>query len=141
MANEFVKATKVGELSKVRGYDGYGGMRVREVVSTGNFADKFIELPTLPEMMRIVAGASDVEVSFFNDGDERVKDTVVPVDPQNPTVGEQADLDELEAKGIENAGVNQAISHIIVPAGETVVYRKRHEKFMALKGAGTFEAW
>lgn len=151
MANEFVTATKKGELSKVKGYDTYGGLRVRHVLTgVADYSLDFIEIPTLPEMMKITATA-EVKVVFANDA-KQAKNTVViptPVDPQNPTQQElddiaeaEADIAELEKLGIDNIGLDDREDVIVVPAGETFTYRKRHEKFIAFKGgAGFFEAW
>lgn len=145
MANEFVVATKKGEVSKVHGYDGYGGLRVRhafaneyvpyeagppEVLEVINdYSLSFIEIPTLPEMIKITA-ETEVKITFANNAKQA-----------KATATLQADIDELESLGIDNIGLDEREDVIIVPAGETVTYRKRHEKFIAFKGTGVFEAW
>ena len=140
MANDFVTAEKKGEVSKVKGYDSYGGLRVRHAFTgTANYSDNFIEIPALPEMIKVTA-TTEVKMTFANDKTQ-VKAKAVFADPQNPTPSELADVKELEDKGIDNIGLDEREDIIIVPAGQEVTYRKRHEKFIAFKGNGVFEAW
>ena len=139
MANEIVKATKVGEVGKIKGYEQYGVLRARhefanetvvgppEVLSA--FSNAFIELPTKPEMMRIIA-ETDVEVVFRNQNEAPKGLATV-----------QADIDELTGKGIDNVGIDSQIAVIKIPAGQEFNYRKRSEIYIAFKGTGIFEAW
>lgn len=101
-------------------------------------------------MMKITATA-EVKVTFANDS-KQVKAKVeipTPVDPQSPTQQELDDIAEAEANiaelkqlGIDNVGLDEREDVIVVPAGESFTYRKRHEKYIAFKGgAGFFEAW
>lgn len=130
MANVIVKATQVGERASVKGYSQYGAMRLRHVINNaGAYSASFIEIPTLPEMMRITA-TTEVTMVFANQPEQA-----------EATAVSQNDINELEGKGIDNIGLNGRPNIIVVPAGEVYVYRKRHEKYIAFKGTGFFEAW
>lgn len=142
MAIEIVKAVKTGVIAKCRGYEGiHQPIRLREVINSANFSGKFMELPTLPDSLRITAVA-ETHLYFLNDR-EVLKNAFAPLDVNNLTVAEQADLDSITREGLDKSlGLDEVVDgHIVVPAGETFLYRNRREKFISVKGNCILEAW
>lgn len=133
MANVIKEAVKEGaKQGKVSGYEASGGSSLRKRIISGvkaNFSDGFYDLEGLSEMIYIEAIA-DTEVTFWNQG-KAVQVTAVA----------QPDIDELEKLGIQNLGLDTELAHTKVLAGESRIYRRRREQFLAVKGNCIVEAW
>lgn len=133
MANVIKEAVKGGaKQGKVKGYEASGGSSLRQRIVTGvkaNFSDGYYDLGGLAEMI-LVEAIADTEITFWDNDKAVVTTATIP-----------ADIAELEARGIINLGLDSELAHTKVLAGQSKIFRRRREQFLAVKGNCIVEAW